>query len=62
MSVEWWDAVIAGVQELRNQAPVRFDKTIALFKSPEYKGQAQPGPRFTWFTQFCTEQQSKDDA
>lgn len=48
MSVEWWDAVIAGMQVVRNQALVRFDNTISLFNSPEYTAQAQPGPEFTY--------------
>lgn len=48
MSVEWWDAVIAGMQVVRNQALVRFDNTISLLKSLEYSGQAQPGAGFTY--------------
>lgn len=33
---------------VKNQALVRFDNTISLFKSLEYTAQAQPGPGFTY--------------
>lgn len=50
MSVEWWDAVIAGIQVARNQALGRFDNTLLLLSSLEYADQAQPGAGFTYIS------------